>query len=181
MNEVIRQTRLWLENLIIHYSICPFAREVAEKNTLYYCVDAGLTVEENLQTLINQAVRLDSDNDIETTLLIYEANFADFDDFLDYLVLANDLLAAQGYEGIYQLASFHPDYCFEGSDEKDAANYTNRSPYPMLHLIREASIEKILEIYPNPENIPQRNIKLLRQLGLEKVQAICPRKLSTQA
>lgn len=167
-----KQTEAWLKTVIIHYNICPFAREVVEKNTVHYCVDEALAVEENLQTLINEARRLDSNSDIETTLVIYAANFADFGDFLDYLYLANDLLAAQGYEGIYQLASFHPDYCFEGSNETDAANYTNRSPYPMLHLIREVSIEKALKIFPNPENIPERNIKLTRELGLAKMQAL---------
>ena len=78
----------------------------------------------------------------------------------------------KGYEGVYQLASFHPDYCFADSDEDDPANYTNRSPYPMLHLIREASIERALASYKNPENIPETNIKLARELGLDKMQSL---------
>jgi hypothetical protein len=172
MQQIKQQTQAWLKNVIIHYNICPFAREVVEKNTVHYCVDGAWAIEENLQTLMDEAQRLDRDSGIETTLLIYAANFTEFYDFLDYLELANDLLAAQGYEGVYQLASFHPEYCFEGADETDAANYTNRSPYPMLHLIRETSIEKALKFFPHPENIPQHNIKLLRELGLAKMQAL---------
>lgn len=172
MPPIKQQTETWLKTVIIHYNICPFARAVVEKNTVHYYVDESVIMEENLQTLIEEAQRLDNDVEIETTLLIYAHAFAGFDEFLDYLELANQLLSLQGYDGLYQLASFHPHYCFEGSDETDAANYTNRSPYPMLHLIREASIEKALEFYPNPENIPTRNIKLTRELGLEKMQAL---------
>lgn len=170
--QIKQHTQAWLKTVIIHYNICPFARTVVEKDTLHYCVDQAQTIEENLQTLIQEAERLDNHNGIETTLVIYPANFSDFDGFLDYLELANQLLALQGYEGVYQLASFHPDYCFDGADETDAANYTNRSPYPMLHLIREASIAQALKSFPQPEKIPERNIKLTRELGLAKMQAL---------
>ncbi len=172
MPPIKQQTEAWLKNVIIHYNICPFARAVVEKNAVHYCIDEAVITEENLQTLIEEAVRLDNDDEIETSLLIYANAFSEFDDFLDYLELANQLLSLQDYDGVYQLASFHPRYCFEGADETDAANYTNRSPYPMLHLIREASIEKALKFYPNPERIPERNIKLTRELGLEKMQAL---------
>ncbi len=170
--QIKQHTQSWLKNVIIQHNICPFAREVVEKNTLHYCIDEAEKIEENLQTLIDEAVRLDSDDAIETTLLIYPNNFDDFDAFLEYLELANKLLELQGYEGVYQLASFHPDYCFEGAAETDAANYTNRSPYPMLHLIREESIAKALKTFPHPENIPLRNIELTRELGLAKMQAL---------
>ena len=88
------------------------------------------------------------------------------------IATAAKLFVDQGYEGVYQLASFHPDYCFAGEDENDPANYTNRSPYPMLHIIREASIEQALKSYPNPELIPERNIELTRKLGLEKIRTL---------
>lgn len=172
MPPIKQQTENWLKSIIIHFNICPFAKAVVDKNAVYYCVDESQKTEENLQTLIEEVQRLDNDSEIETTLLIYASAFADFDDYLDYLAMANQLLEMQGYEGVYQLASFHPSYCFEGADESDAANYTNRSPYPMLHLLREASIEKALEYYPNPEKIPEQNIKLTRALGLEKMQTL---------
>ena len=104
--------------------------------------------------------------------MIYDNAFISFDDYLDFLELAEALLLEQDYEGIYQLASFHPDYCFEGAKQDDPANYTNRSPYPMLHLLRESSIELALASYPHPENIPQKNIKSLRELGLTKIQSL---------
>ena len=86
--------------------------------------------------------------------------------------IANDLMFEQGYEGVYQLASFHPDYCFADSEADDPANYTNRSPYPMLHLIREQSIEKALALYKKPESIPETNVQLARELGLKKMQSL---------
>lgn len=115
---------------------------------------------------------MDNNDNIETSLLIFPESLKDFDDYLDFLEIANALMHKQGYEGIYQLASFHPHYYFEGADENDAANYTNRSPYPMLHILREASLERALLNYPDPENIPGRNIKLTRELGLDVMQKL---------
>ena len=88
------------------------------------------------------------------------------------VAIAERLLIVQNYEGMYQLASFHPDYRFEAHVKDDPANYTNRAPYPMLHIIREDSIDRALENYPNPENIPIRNIQLTRELGLKKLQSL---------
>jgi hypothetical protein len=105
-------------------------------------------------------------------LLIFSTSLSHFDDYLDFLHVAEQLLSAQGYEGVYQLASFHPDYCFDGANIDDPANYTNRSPYPMLHLLRESSLEKAIDRHPHPEQIPAHNIALTRQLGLAKMQAL---------
>ena len=95
----------------------------------------------------------------------------DFDDYLDFLAVAEALLVEQGYEGTYQLASFHPDYCFDGAEQDDPANFTNRSPWPMLHLLREAGLEQALAHYPEPEAIPERNIERMGQLGSERLSA----------
>ncbi|MDQ7090142.1 MAG: DUF1415 domain-containing protein [Methylococcales bacterium] len=160
------QTENWLNKFIIAHNICPFAQAVVTDKSLYYAVDNATDSACCLQQLIIECERLDNQNTIETTLLIYTNTFKNFEDFLDYVDLANALLEAQNYEGVYQLASFHPDYCFADVDETDASNYTNRSPFPMLHLIREASIEKVLDSYPNPESIPVRNIALTRSLGV---------------
>ncbi len=170
--QIEQHTEKWIKTLIIPYKICPFAQAVVEKQRLHYYVDYSMGVETALMGLVEECQRLDSDESIETTLLIYADLYADFDDFLDYLELANTLLETQGYVGVYQLASFHPDYCFEGADETDAANYTNRSPYPMLHLLRESSLEQALKDYPNPESIPEHNLKLTRKLGLAKMQTL---------
>jgi hypothetical protein len=168
----IAVTQSWLKTIIIDYGICPFAQREFERGSIHYCVTANTDIETALLTLVLECERLETEPTIETTLLIFPDSFAAFDDYLDLLELAETLLYQRGYEGVYQLASFHPDYCFEGAKPDDAANYTNRSPYPMLHLLREASIEHALKHYPNPENIPQLNIELTRQLGLEKMKTL---------
>jgi hypothetical protein len=168
----IEATRTWLKTVIVGYNICPFAKRELDKNSVNFAVEFSTDWEQCLLNLIMECEKLDHQPDIETSLLIYAGAFADFDDYLDFIGLAEALLIAQGYEGIYQLASFHPDYCFEDATPDDPANYTNRSPYPMLHLLRESSIEQALAHYPDPENIPQRNISLTRAEGLAKMKAL---------
>lgn len=174
MNEekIIAQTKSWVKNVIIQFNICPFANPVFQKDRIQYSVIPYTDTETNLQALIDACEQLDSHDEIETTLLIYPNTYTKFEDYLDFLALADALLIEQGYESIYQLASFHPNYCFQDAPTDDPANYTNRSPYPMLHLIREAGIEQALQNYPNPEAIPVRNIKLTRDLGLQKMQEL---------
>jgi len=169
---LIRATQTWLKTFIIEYSICPFAKRELERGSIRFSVDQGTEIESCLLNLILECDQLNIDKSIETTLLIYGNAFTVFDDYLDFLELAETLLIKQDYEGVYQLASFHPDYCFEGSEPDDPANYTNRSPYPMLHLLRETSIDRAVATYPHPENIPQRNIELTRELGLARMQAL---------
>ncbi|NOQ79107.1 MAG: DUF1415 family protein, partial [Gammaproteobacteria bacterium] len=127
-------------------------------------------ISQALENLVLECERLDQQPEIETTLFILSQLGQDFNDYLDFLDIANQLLIDQGYESVYQLASFHPDYCFEQSDEDDAANYTNRSPYPTLHIIREKSLAKALQSYPDPELIPERNVEYCQSLGLKKMQ-----------
>ncbi len=169
---VTAATLAWLKSVIIEYSICPFAKRELERGSIYFSVNHDTTIEQCLLHLMLECDRLDTAPDIETTLLIYADAFAEFDDYLDFLGIAETLLIEQGYEGIYQLASFHPDYYFQGVEPDDAANYTNRSPYPMLHLLRESSLEQAIAGHPDPENIPQHNIELTRKLGLAKMQAL---------
>lgn len=168
----IADTQAWLQSVVIGHNICPFAKREMERGSIAYCVSHETAIESCLLQLMDECAHLDGDTRIETVLLIYPQAFAGFNDYLDFLYLAEALLQDQGYEGIYQLASFHPDYCFEGAAADDAANYTNRSPYPMLHLLRESSLEQAIAAYPDPENIPQRNIGLARKLGLAKMQAM---------
>lgn len=170
--EIITQTKTWLNSFIIKHTICPFAKREFERNRIHYEVVGSHQLEEQLQALIRACRQLDVNSEIETSLLIFPEGLNDFDDYLDFLALANALMHKQDYEGVYQLASFHPDYCFEGVEQEDASNFTNRSPYPMLHLIREANLEKVLENFPDPENIPLRNIEYLRQLGVEKIKEL---------
>lgn len=168
----ITATQTWLTSVIIAHNICPFASREEERGSIRFSVDQDTDMEACLMTLMQECERLDTDTDIETTLLIYANACKSFDDFLDFIEIAETLLYEQGYEGVYQLASFHPDYCFEGAKLDDPANYTNRSPYPMLHLLRETSIDRAVNSYPTVEDIPQRNIELTRELGLAKMQAL---------
>jgi len=170
--EVQAATQAWLKSVIIEYGICPFAKRELERGSIHFSVNHDTKIEQCLLHLMLECDRLDTDPGIETTLLIYKNAFAEFDDYLDFLGIAESLLAEQGYSGIYQLASFHPDYYFQGVEPDDPSNYTNRSPYPMLHLLRETSIEQAVAGYPDPENIPQHNIELTRKLGLAKMQTL---------
>lgn len=175
---IIHATQKWLTSFIIEYNICPFAHREQQRNSIRYRVASSAQLESALETLIEECVYLDEHTDTETTLLILPKGFGDFEDYLDMLTMAEQLLLLQGYEGVYQLASFHPDYYFEedinntSNTEIDPAHYTNRSPYPMLHIIREESLERALSHYPDPENIPVRNVKLTREMGLQALQKI---------
>jgi len=169
---IISQTKKWIKTVIIAMNICPFARQEVERDRVHYRVVRETELELCLQALIDECIDLSSSDDIETSLIVFPETFSLFDDYLDFVEISNDLLIDQGYEGIYQLASFHPNYSFANSEKDDPANYTNRSVYPMLHVIREASLEKALKNYPHPERIPENNIKLTRQLGLEKMKLL---------
>ncbi|MDX1315701.1 MAG: DUF1415 domain-containing protein, partial [Eudoraea sp.] len=120
----------------------------------------------------NEFQLLTDDTNIETTLFILPQGFDDFENFLDLIDLTNQLIDELGYRSTYQVAHFHPDYCFEGEKENDPANFTNRAPYPTLHLLREASLQKAIESYPDTSAIPDNNIKLARKLGFDKMQAL---------
>jgi hypothetical protein len=170
--QFIATTQNWLKTIIIAYNICPFAKRELDRGSIRFSVNHDTEIESCLLNLMLECDRLNIDSSIETTLVIYDNAFTAFDDYLDFLELAEALLIEQDYEGVYQLASFHPDYCFEGAKQDDPANYTNRSPYPMLHLLRETSIEEAVAMCPHPENIPQRNIELTRELGLAKMQSL---------
>ena len=144
--------------------------------SIRYVVLGGGNVHEARTTFITECVYLDENEDTETTISILPNEFSDFNDYLDLIDKAEQLIAKEDYEGIYQLASFHPLYCFEGAPKDDAANYTNRSPYPMLQILREESITKALENFPDPESIPEKNIVYARRKGLqfmEKLRASC--------
>ena len=167
--QIIACTRLWVSEFVIAHNICPFAKHEFEKGSIHYKVISENKLEDQLQALILACIELDADLSKETSLIIYPNGLNNFENYLDFLEIATALLQKQHYEGVYQLASFHPDYCFEGIDKDDASNFTNRSPYPMLHLLRESSLEKAITSYPNPEKIPQRNIEYTRELGTSQL------------
>ena len=169
---IINQTQKWLQTVIIAHSLCPFAKREFDSGRIHYAVSDAADLPEQLTCIIEHCAALDRDTDRETTLLIFPDGLSEFENYLDLIELANALLKDQGYEGTYQLASFHPQYRFAGSDETDPSHYTNRSPYPMVHILREASVEAALKRYPDPEKIPTRNIKLTQNLGLRAMKAL---------
>jgi hypothetical protein len=169
---VIAQTVAWIKSVVIGCNFCPFASKVLLKNSIRYIVLPGATMEKVLESLSAEVQVLDKDVEIETTLIILPDSFEDFESYLDLVDIAEELLLNLGYEGIYQLASFHPQYLFAESYEEDPANYTNRSVYPMLHLLREASITDALEFFPDAGRIPQRNIEFANRKGLLFMQGL---------
>jgi len=171
-HRIIQQTQNWIEQVVIGCNFCPFAAKEVRNDTIHYEVVEAVEMAAVLEALLIECGRLDQQPAIETSFLIFLDAFEDFNEYLTLVELAEQLLRKNRYEGIYQLASFHPRYIFEGSDEGDAANYTNRSVYPMLHLLREESIEKVLEKYPDPENIPERNVRFAREKGIDYMRAL---------
>lgn len=161
----ILKTQQWVEEIIIGLNFCPFAKKEFVNNTIHYELCNEKKMVSALKELAKQFEKLVEEPYIETTLLIFNNGFKTFESYLDLLDYSNELLITQGYEGIFQLASFHPDYYFEGEPFEAASNYTNRSPLPTLHLIREASMEKVLSVYKNPDQIPENNIALAEAKG----------------
>jgi hypothetical protein len=176
---VIIETKNWIEKVVIGCQFCPFAAREFVRNSIHYQVSTSKEMAEFLAELIDECRRLDNHPEIETSFLILPEGMNDFYDYLHLVDLSEKLIRKQKYEGIYQVASFHPDYVFADAETDDAANYTNRSLYPMLHLLREESLESALDKFPDPENIPVRNMEYARSKGLEFMKALreaCKRK-----
>lgn len=172
-NALIReQTLKWVRSFIIELNICPFAKRVFETNTMRIAPSNANRLSDALEDLMLEIEYLNTHPDTETTLLVFGAYFNSFFDYLDLIDLSEALLKQQEYEGIYQLASFHPDYYFEGTDFDDVSNYTNRSPYPMIHILREETLDKALAFYGDTSQIPENNINKMRTLGLKEIQRI---------
>jgi hypothetical protein len=170
--DVIESTRQWVETVVIELNLCPFAkRELLNNRVRFYASEAS-TPEQLLIHLKAELERLERDPSIETTLLIHPHTLLDFFDYNQFLDVCDALLIDMKLQGIYQIASFHPHYCFIDTHADDVENYTNRSPFSMLHLIREQSLERALANYPDADKIPERNIVLLKSLGREKMRAL---------
>lgn len=163
--DAISSTELWVKNVIVKYNICPFAKRELDRGSIRYCEEVGTEIEAVLERLSREFVFLDENPSTETTLLIISEACSDFETFLDLLYLSNQLLQMMHYQGVYQLAHFHPDYCFAGDSEDVASNYSNRSPCPTLHLIRESSMERAIAAHPDVDAIPQRNIEFMNKKG----------------
>lgn len=175
-DKVINQTIAWIKSVVIGCNFCPFAAKPMQQKSIRYVVNEEATKEKILDLLAEELNFLDAHDEVETTLIIIPDQFTDFTSYLSLVDAAEKTSKRLGYNGTYQIASFHPEYCFSGSDPDDPANYTNRSIFPMLHLIREESITQALKHYKDPEGIPQRNVDYARERGLkymEMLRAAC--------
>lgn len=166
---VIAQTKLWLEKAVIGLNLCPFAKGVHIKDQIRYFVSHATTPEALVKDLVAELEVLAEANPekIDTCLLIHPFVMQDFLDYNDFLEVADATLEELDLDGILQVASFHPQYQFEDAAPDDIDNYTNRSPFPTLHLLREESIDKAVEAFPEAEQIYDKNIQTLRALGHE--------------
>ena len=165
--DVIAATRLWIERAVIGLNLCPFAKAVEVKNQIRFVVSLARTRDDLLVDLADELRLLAAaDPDVcDTTLLMHPQVLTDFPDYNDFLDIADAAVDELGLDGVVQVASFHPDYQFAGTRPDDIDNYTNRAPYPTLHLLREDSVERAVAAFPDTENIYENNIRTLRQLG----------------
>ncbi|PKO73895.1 MAG: DUF1415 domain-containing protein [Betaproteobacteria bacterium HGW-Betaproteobacteria-17] len=171
---VIAAMREWIEKAVIGLNLCPFAKAVYVKHQVRYVVSHAPHLDgllEDLDRELDFLAAADPD-DVDTTLLIHPTLLPDFLDFNDFMQLAEAAVDEHELDGVIQIASFHPAFQFEGTAPDDLGNYTNRAPFPTLHLLREASIERAVAAFPEAETIYARNIETLRKLGLEGWQAL---------
>ena len=166
---IIAVTETWLEKAVIGLALCPFARPVHVARRIRYVVseaDSEAALRDELARELDFLGAADA-SVVETTLLIHPLALRDFFSYNLFLTDANAVLKRQRWQGVLQIASFHPDYQFADAPADDMGNFTNRSPYPMLHLLREDSVERAVQSHPDPEGIPAANIATLRGLGRE--------------
>ena len=169
---IIEQTKNWIRSVVIGCNFCPFAARVFNKDSIRFIVLETANTKTALAALLDELQYLDDNETVETSFIIFPNHFKNFAAYLQLADRADELIMDEDYEGVYQVASFHPDYCFADADNNDAANFTNRSIYPMLHILREESIEKALEHFPDPDAIPERNVAFARQKGLAYMQLL---------
>jgi len=172
--QAIQATEAWLRTFVIDLKLCPFAAAPFRKDAIRYRVSNASKPELLLMDLLKEFSLLSNaePSQVATTLLIIPYTLEDFKDFNDFLAVADAALAETGLEGVLQIASFHPNYQFADSPPDAVSHYTNRSPYPTLHLLREADVSRAVDGYPNVEAIPQTNIRRMEALGERRIKAL---------
>ena len=171
---VLEETCQWLEKAVVGLNLCPFAKAVYVKNQVRLVVSHARHADDLLEELdreLDLLVAVPAE-EIDTTLLIHPTLFENFLDFNDFLEVAEGVLDEHELEGVVQLASFHPQFQFDGTDPNDISNYTNRAPFAMLHLLREQSVERAVAAFPQADAIFEQNIATLEKLGLAGWQAL---------
>jgi len=174
--DVVEKTRLWLDQMVVGLNLCPFSSSVISRNQVYYAVCDATNDAELKQFYLSELQRLlgANENDVATSLLMFTKALEEFDDYLDLLDWFQQLLEQAELTDHVQLASFHPQYQFEGVAADDLSHFTNRSPYPTIHLLRQDQMTKVLAHVSDPEKIYLDNIKTLNEVGRPQVEALCP-------
>jgi hypothetical protein len=173
-DDIVASMRVWLEKAVIGLNLCPFAKSVYVRDQVRFVVSDARHLDAFLEQLddeLDLLAKADPEK-IDTTLLIHPTLFSDFLDFNEVVGVAEEAVLENDLDGVLQVASFHPRFQFEGTEPDDIGNYTNRAPFPTLHLIREDSLAKAIAGYPDPDNIYQRNIETLEKLGIEGWKAL---------
>ncbi|ADL56174.1 DUF1415 domain-containing protein [Gallionella capsiferriformans] len=166
---IIAATQDWLEKAVIGLNLCPFAKAVHVKKQIRYVVSSATTEDVLFDELIAELRRLQAadPDEIDTTLLIHPYVLTDFLDYNDFLDAVDIATAEPEFNDAFQVASLHPQYQFAGTELDDIENYSNRAPYPTLHLLREASVDRAVDAFPDADRIPDANIEMLKKLGHE--------------
>ncbi len=172
--DALPATQAWVERFVIGLNLCPFAGAVAAQGRVRYTVSAARDIDVLYNDLLTELMLIIEADPavVETTVLVHPLVLQDFEQYLDFLEIVEEALEDADLEGVLQVASFHPEYLFEGVDADDVSHYTNRSPYPMLHILREDSLTGAIDSHPDPDGIPARNVEKLREMGLERVLAL---------
>jgi len=170
----IERTKRWIEEFVIQYNLCPFAAHPFQNDKIRYCLMASVELEDLAKALIKELQLLASvpPEEIETTLIIHPNILTNFLDFNDFLAVAESILEEMELDGVIQIASFHPQYQYADASPNSAANYVTRSPFPMLHLLREESVAHAIESHSDTTQIPEENIKKMEALGLKQLKLI---------
>lgn len=176
IDQVTKQVDQWLNDVVIGLNLCPFAAKPQRNKQIKIFVSEATQEEALLEDILTQLMELSNTpaQELETTLVAVPNMLQDFFDYNLFIDWVEALIKQQEWEGIFQLATFHPDYCFGGTDPEDDENLTNRSPYPVFHLIREESMERVLKHYPNPEAIPDTNIARVESLSEQEKKQLFP-------
>lgn len=176
LNAITEQVDQWLNDVVIGLNLCPFAAKPQRNKQIKIFVSEASQEEALLEDILLQLIELSNTEPekLETTLVVVPNMLQDFWDYNFFIDWVEGLIKQQDWEGIFQVATFHPDYCFGGAEPEDDENLTNRSPYPVFHLIREESMEKVLKHYPDPESIPDTNIARVSALSVEERKKLFP-------
>ena len=173
MTEVTKRVRAWLNEIVIGLNLCPFAGPL-KPDAIYIAESSSVTMEDILTESLQEALALieADEEDRDTSLLVFEKGLSDFEEYLDALAALEELLEESGAHQWVQIASFHPQYLFDGEDPEDVSHFTNRSPYALFHFLRVSHVEEAIEKHPDTLNIPKANAERLRALGHDQVAKI---------